>query len=60
MNIKQMKEWIKDKPDSSVIVIGVPGSGLENHRELKWTDIGLIHDFKKENENNCLYSQQMI
>ena len=43
MTVKHMSEWLKDKPPGSLIVKGVPGSGLDEHEELSFADIGLIH-----------------
>lgn len=42
MTVNEMKEWLADKPGSSLIVHG--RSGLDNIDELSWKDMGLIHE----------------
>lgn len=47
MIVKELRDWLQDKPDESILVYGVPGSGLDEHEELSSEKIGVLSSMRR-------------
>lgn len=50
MTIAKLIEWAQKHPLQYKVVIGKPGTGLTNHHELTFEEMGVI--YPRQNNNN--------